>query len=176
MKEGTLVLFENQIGTLKMRKSRQYSEVAVDFDPMQEDGVNIDRAKDYIPLRKAYFELSTKEREEMSEQPELRERLNRLYDTFVSKWGYFHSNDNKDFFMLDSLGVEVFTIETLDGTEIFKSDIMREPVAFKKIDTDVVLSPSEALAGSLNFFGRVEMEYIIRTAILQHPHSNSSLP
>ncbi|MCM1312850.1 MAG: N-6 DNA methylase [Roseburia sp.] len=164
MKEGALVLFEHQIGTLKMRKSRQYSEVAVDFDPMQEDGVTLDRAKDYMPLRKAYFELSTKEREEMTEQPELRERLNRLYDTFVSKWGCFHSNDNKDFFMLDSLGVEVFTIETLAGTEISKSDIMREPVAFKKIDTDVVLSPSEALAGSLNFFGRVDMEYIIRTS------------
>ncbi len=34
--------------------------------------------------------------------------------------------------MLDSLGVEVFTIEMQVKGNIFKADIMREPVAFKR--------------------------------------------
>ena len=103
-------------------------------------------------MREAYFNLSLKEREEMTEHPELRWRLNTLYDSFVAKWGHFHDNDNRDFFMLDALGTEVFTIETQDGTEITKSDIMREPVAFKRLETDVVLTPAEALSSSLNYF------------------------
>ena len=163
LKEGALVMMDGQTGTLKVRKSKHYDDVAVDFDPMTEDGVNTERAKDYLPLRETYFELSTKEREEMREQADLRERLNLLYDAFVAKWGCFHDNDNREFFMLDSLGVEVFTIETQNGTVISKSDIMREPVAFKKIATDIMMSPSEALASSLNFYGGVNMSYIVKS-------------
>ena len=73
----------------------------------------------------------------------MRERLNALYDAFVSKWGCFHANGNKELIMLDSLGVEVFTIEMQVGKDIFKSDIMREPTAFKVIDTDKTLTVDE---------------------------------
>ena len=97
------------------------------------------------------------------EQPQLRERLNACYDAFVAKWGFFHENDNKEFIMLDSLGVEVFTIEMQVKGNIFKADIMREPVAFKKIDTTVQLTPAEALASSLNFYGCVDMGYLTQT-------------
>ena len=93
----------------------------------------------------------------------MRERLNACYDAFVAKWGFFHSNDNKEFIMLDSLGVEVFTIEMQVKGDIFKSDIMREPVAFKKIDTTVQLTPGEALASCLNFYGCVDMDYLMQT-------------
>ncbi len=40
---------------------------------------------------------------------------------------------------------------------------MREPVAFKKISSDVRLIPIEALTGSLNFYGRVDMDYLMQT-------------
>lgn len=104
--------------------------------------------------------MSIKEREEQKEYPNLRERLNTCYDTFTRKWGCFHENDNKEFIMLDSLGVEVFTIEMQLGKDIFKADIMREPVAFRKIDTNKKLTSDEALASSLNFYGKVDMNYI----------------
>ena len=160
MKNGAMVAFEGQVGVIRFRKSSHYEEVAVDFVPVDEGKVNTDRANDYFPIRKAYFELSAKEREEQKEQPHLREQLNARYDTFVAKWGYFHENDNKEFIMLDSLGVEVFTIEMQVGKDIFKADIMREPVAFKKIDANKKLTPVEALASSLNFYGCVDMDYI----------------
>ena len=160
MKDGAMVVFEGQVGTLRFRKSSHYKEVAADFVPVDDGKVNIERASDYFPIRKAYFDLSIKEREEQEEQPQLRAELNALYDAFVAKWGCFHDNDNKEFIMLDTLGVEVFTIEMQLGRDIIKADIMREPVAFKKIDTTRKLTPDEALASSLNFYGRVDMDYI----------------
>ncbi|MFS2832983.1 N-6 DNA methylase [Bacteroides uniformis] len=164
MKDGAMVMFEGQLGNLKMRKSSRYDDVAVDFVPMADIEAAKERANDYFPIRETYLELSNKEREEEREHPELRERLNVLYDKFVAKWGFFHDNDNKGFIMLDSLGVEVFTIEIQSGNTIGKADIMREPVAFKKIDTKVVLSPMEALATSLNFYGKVDMPFIARSS------------
>ena len=163
MKSGTLVMFEGQIGTVVFRKSSHYADVAVDFVPVDEGKVNMERAADYFPVREAYFMLSVRERDLQTEQTAIRERLNTLYDAFVAKWGFFHENDNKEFIMLDSLGVEVFTIEMQLGGDIVKADIMREPVAFTKIVADRILQPSEALASSLNFYGKVEMDYIMRS-------------
>ena len=160
MKDGAMVVFEEQVGTVQFRKSSHYKEVATDFVPVDEGKVNIERASDYFPIRKTYFDLSIKEREKQEEQPQLRAELNALYDAFVAKWGCFHDNDNKEFIMLDSLGTEVSTIEMQLGRDILKADIMREPVAFKKIDTTRKLTPNEALASSLNFYGHVDMEYI----------------
>lgn len=160
MKNGAMVVFEGQVGTLRFRKSSRYTETAVDFVPVDEGKVNTDRAADYFPIRKVYFELSGREREEQKECSELRKQLNTLYDAFIAKWGFFHDNDNKEFILLDSLGTEVFTIEMQVGRDIFKADVMREPVAFKKIDTAVTLSPVEALASSLNFYGKADMGYM----------------
>lgn len=160
MKNGAMVVFEGQVGMLRFRKSSRYTETAVDFVPVDEGKVNTDRAADYFPIRKVYFELSGREREEQKECSELRKQLNTLYDAFIAKWGFFHDNDNKEFILLDSLGTEVFTIEMQVGRDIFKADVMREPVAFKKIDTAVTLSPVEALASSLNFYGKVDMGYM----------------
>lgn len=160
MKNGAMVVFEGQVGTLRFRKSSRYTETAVDFVPVDEGKVNTDRAADYFTIRKVYFELSGREREEQKECSELRKQLNTLYDAFIAKWGFFHDNDNKEFILLDSLGTEVFTIEMQVGRDIFKADVMREPVAFKKIDTAVTLSPVEALASSLNFYGKVDMGYM----------------
>ena len=163
MKDGAMVLFEGQVGTIQYRKSSLYQEVAIDFVPVDEGKVNTDRAKDYFPIRKAYFELSIKEREEQKEDNGLRRELNARYDAYVAKWGCFHENDNKEFIMLDSLGVEVFTIEMQLGKDLVKSDIMREPVAFKKIDPNKRLTPIEALASSLNFYGKVDMDYLMQS-------------
>ena len=163
MKDGAMVAFEGQIGTIQYRRSNLYQETAIDFVPIDEGKVNEDRANDYFPIRKAYFELSIKEREEQKEYAQLREELNIRYDAFVAKWGCFHENDNKEFIMLDALGTEVFTIEMLLNNDIVKADIMREPVAFQKIDPNVRLTPIEALASSLNFYGRVDMGYLMQT-------------
>lgn len=163
MKDGALVLFEGQLGTIQSRRTDCFSEMTAWFNPIKVNGADMERAKDYLPVRKAYFELSESEAETREEQPMLRERLNEAYDAFVSKWGNFHTDGNKELIMLDSLGLEVYSIEMQVRGEVVKSDIMREPVAFKKIDTSVRLAPMEALASSLNYYGRVDMVYLAQS-------------
>lgn len=162
MKDGALVLFEGQIGTIRIRQANRLSEKEVWFSPVKVSGADMQRAKDYFPVRKAYFELSCKEAETKTEQPQLREALNKAYDTFAAKWGIFHECGNKELIMLDSLGAEVYTVEIQDSNGTRKADIMREPVSFKKIDLSVRLTPVEALASSLNYYGKVRMDYLVQ--------------
>ena len=163
LKDGALVLFEGQLGTIQSRRADRFSEMIVWFNPIKVNGADMERTKDYLPVRKAYFELSTTESEQRVEQPLLREQLNKTYDAFVSKWGYFHTNGNKELITLDSLGLEVYSIEMQVHGEVMKADIMREPVAFKKIDVSVRLTPMEALASSLNYYGKVNMDYLVQS-------------
>ena len=163
MTDGALVLFEGQLGKLQHKRRDRFSETEVLFIPMKANGADMERAKDYFPVRKAYFELTVSEAETHMEQPRFRKELNRTYDAFVAKWGNFHANGNKELIMHDSLGVEVYSIEMQVRGEVMKADIMREPVAFKKIDVSIRLSPMEALASSLNFYGKVNMDYISQT-------------
>ena len=163
LKDGALVLFEGQLGTIQSRRADRFSELTAWFSPIKVNGADMERAKDYLPVRKAYFELSTTESGQRAEQPLLREQLNKAYDAFVSKWGNFHANGNKELIMLDSLGLEVYSIEIQVHGEVMKADIMHEPVAFKKIDVSVRLTPMEALASSLNYYGKVNMDYLAQS-------------
>lgn len=160
MKDGTLVLFEGQLGNVRF-KGKSFDTVLT-FEPCKVKTLNIDRANDYLPIREAYYDLSDKESDERTEQPELRERLNTLYDSFVRKWGFFHNNDNKNFILLDSLGMDVFSLELQMDNHFLKADIFNEPVAFTKMDTNVKLNPIEALASTLNYYGKISMDYLMQ--------------
>ena len=155
MKDGVMILFEEQLGILQYKRANLLSEQTVTFVPLKMQNFNKERAQDYFAIRESYFALTAFESEHYTEHPQHREQLNSNYDRFVQKWGFFHNNDNKEFIMLDSLGMEIYTIEIQIGDKIMKADIMNEPVAFKKIDSTVILSPTEALASSLNYYGRV---------------------
>ena len=143
MKNGAMVVFEGQVGTLRFRKSSRYTETAVDFVPVDEGKVNTDRAADYFPIRKVYFELSGREREEQKECSELRKQLNTLYDAFIAKWGFSTTTTTRSLSCSTARYGGVHD-RNAGRRDIFKADVMREPVAFKKIDTAVTLSPVEA--------------------------------
>lgn len=164
MKDGTLVEFEGQIGNLKYRRADTFAEENATFVPLKSQPAEAERIMDYMAVREAYFELYRCEDDTHIEHKELREDLNRMYDAFVERWGYFHDRKNKAIISLDASGMEVFTIEVQTDSKVSKADIMLEPVAFKQIDTALVLSPNEALASSLNYYGRVDMDYIIKAA------------
>lgn len=163
MKDGTMVLFEGQLGKLQYKKTDSLENRTPVFFPLNMQKMNINRASDYFSVRETYFELSNKESQEKTECPQLREQLNSRYDSYVQKWGFFHNNDNKEFILIDSLGMEVFSIEMLIDGNIMKADIMNEPVAFIKIDTAIKLTPAEALVSSLNYYGKVDMNYLTQT-------------
>lgn len=163
MKEGAMVLFNGQIGTLRFLQANLLDTPQPFFSPIRVHQVNIERAEDYFKIREAYFALTRSEEQDKQEFPVLRHNLNTCYDAYVAKWGQFHCNDNKEFILLDVLGMEVFTIETLHENKIFKADIMNEPVAFKRADTNVKLLPLEALASSLNYYGQVDLDYMCKS-------------
>ncbi len=163
MRDGAMVLFNGQLGTLHFRQDNLLETPHPYFYPIKVHHVNIRRAEDYFKIRDAYFALTEAEDRKREESPILRQNLNTCYDAYVSQWGQFHCNDNKEFIMLDALGMEVFTIEALHENKVFKADIMIEPVAFKKADINAKLQPLEALASSLNYYGRVELDYMCQS-------------
>lgn len=163
MKDGTMVVFEGQLGKLQYRKIDSIENRTPAFVPLKMQDLNISRASDYFSVRETYFELSNKEGQNKTEYPQLREQLNKRYDSYVQKWGFFHNNDNKEFILIDSLGMEVFSIEIQIDGNIMKADIMNEPVAFVRIDTAIKLTPTEALVSSLNYYGKVDMSYLTQT-------------
>ncbi len=160
MKEGTLVLFEGQAGTLKCRRTDYITDTGAIFVPLKSQPSETERIKDYMAVREAYFDLYRYEDDTRIEHKGLREDLNRLYDAFVGRWGWLHDSDNKAVISLDASGMEVCTIEIKTDGKVSKADIMFEPVAFKRVDTTLVLTPTEALASSLNYYGRVDMDYL----------------
>lgn len=160
MCDGALVLFEGKLGTLVYPKGDDmFASFLPEFVPIDTKDLNIERAADYFGVRDAYMLLSKSEERTKREYPDLRLLLNSRYDAYVSKWGAFHYNDNQEFIMLDVLGKEVLSIEICIDGQVRKSDIMREPVAFHRMD-DICLLPLEALANSLNFFGEVNLDYL----------------
>lgn len=163
MKDGTMVVFEGQLGKLQYRKIDSFENRTPAFVPLKLQDLNISRASDYFSVRETYFELSNKEGQNKTEYPQLRKQLNNRYDSYVQKWGFFHNNDNKEFILIDSLGMEVFSIEIQIDGNIMKADIMNEPVAFVRIDTAIKLTPTEALVSSLNYYGKVDMSYLTQT-------------
>lgn len=163
MKEGAMVVFEEQLGILHFKQDSLLDKPQPFFYPIKVHQVNIERAEDYFRIRAAYFALTENEQQEKKEYPLLRKNLNTVYDAYVTKWGQFHCNDNKEFILLDALGMEVFTIETLHENKIFKADIMLEPVAFKRADINAKLQPLEALASSLNYYGQVDLDYMCQS-------------
>lgn len=163
MKEGVMVAFEGQLGNLHSKSANRLEQPQIQFVPISVTEKNKERAEDYFKVRYAYFQLSNAENFVQKAQPDLREKLNTLYDEFVTKWGYFHGNGNKEFILQDSLGVEILTLEMQIDNQIIKSDIMHEPVAFRQMDVVRKLLPLEALASSLNFYGKVDMSFISKS-------------
>ncbi|WP_348797937.1 N-6 DNA methylase [Flavobacterium adhaerens] len=132
---------------------------AVVFHPLQLPASQKARAEAYIAVRDVYQELYTKEAQDQSEYKEERETFNRLYDSFVKRYGNLNSADNIKLIKTDSSGKEIPYLERVVGGVVHKADIFSRPVSFSTlvIATD---NPQEALAASLNKYGSVNLDYM----------------
>jgi len=110
-----------------------------------------------------YQMLYKKEAEEMAEQPELRKEINRLYDGFVEKWGLLNKPENVKFIKaikgFDNIA-ELLTLEILEDGKWRKADIFDRPVAFSTDEMHSVTDAHEALAQSLNDYGKPDVRYM----------------
>lgn len=151
-KEGMLVKYQDQIGTLSRSSSNIY------FTPLQ--GINPSERNilsHYFSIRYHYWELFDYEKYTQKENSSFRASLNKEYDSFVSQFGSL--NKNRNLLSLDLSSQDIFPLERLVSGELQKADILNKPVAFSQ-ETQKLILPSEALSSSLNYFGEIDFEYM----------------
>src|SRR5690606_31396610 len=112
-----LVIDQDCVGYLQ--RVRYSGETAV-FHPIELPAKQRQRAEAYIQIRDIYLSLYNQEALYRHEYKDEREKLNRLYDAFVKKFGYLNSADNIKLIKTDSAGKEVPYLERVKGGVIRK--------------------------------------------------------
>ena len=154
-KEWSLVLFEGQVGRL-VGLTRQ----GCTFHPEELGTLSRYRAERYIPLRDTYQLLYRLEMQNEIEYKGLRRKLNGCYENFTALLGDLNKKENAAFVLNDPGGREVLGLERFVEGRKQLSDILRRPVSFDPYELKHVDTAAEALAASLNKFGRVEFPYM----------------
>ena len=118
------------------------------------------RLRAYIEIRESYHRLYDYEATNHAEDKEEREKLNRLYDTYVARWGELNKKANTDVIKMDATRMEILFLErSIDG-HFVKADIFDHPTAFSSAELSIASDPLEALGASLNKYGSVELSYM----------------
>ncbi len=153
LRDGSIVVQGGQIGYLSNLN------LSPTFHPMDLPFSRISRLKAYVEIRESYHRLYDYEANNHLADPEEREKLNRLYDDFVRRWGHLNLKTNADLLKMDATGAEMLFLERSEGGRYIKADIFDHPTAFALTES-VAADPSEALCASLNKFGTVELPYM----------------
>ena len=153
LRDGSIVVQGGQIGYLSNL------HLSPTFHPMDLPLSRITRLKAYVEIRESYHRLYDYEANNHLADPEEREKLNRLYDDFVRRWGHLNLKTNADLLKMDATGAEMLFLERSEGGRYIKADIFDHPTAFALTES-VAADPSEALCASLNKFGTVELPYM----------------
>lgn len=154
-KNGSIVEQDGKYGHLKGIDS----PVAM-FHPLRLNMMQHFRAEAYIPLRDTYQTLHRLEARNEIEYKGLRKKLNALYRNFVTSVGDLNGKENAKFILMDATGREVLSLERfVDGQKV-KADIFDKPVSFHPDTVSHVDTAVDALAASLNRYGRVDLLYM----------------
>ena len=115
-------------------------------------------------IYECYTQLYDYEATKMEENVELRKELNRLYDKYNAAFGPLNAEMCKRSGQckIEAVSKELLALERWDENRgcWTKADIMLKPVAFSTEEALSTLTASEALAASLNEYGRVDMPYM----------------
>lgn len=156
-KEGTLVKEENgQIGVLKKR----YRDSA-EFHPLDIPVLQKGKLEKYIAIRDSYNELYDFEAKNLTEDADLRKKLNDSYDTYVQLYGNLNDKRNINTLKMDAGATTILALErSIDG-KLQKADIFDHPVAFNPNEIISANTSEEALIASLNKHGEFRMDYML---------------
>ena len=154
LRDGSIVVQKGQVGFLSDLKRHPT------FNPMDLPFAQLSRLKAYIEIRESYHRLYDYEANNQAEDKEEREKLNRLYDGYVGRWGYFNQKTNTDVIKMDATGVEMLFLERSENGKYIKADIFDHPTAFSTSELSIASDPMEALGASLNKYGTVELDYM----------------
>jgi len=120
------------------------------FDPKKEQQM--------ADMFDCYRRLYDYEAKEMQEGTEMRKELNRLYDEYRLEWGPLNQEPNRK--MAKAINKELLTLEILENGQWRKADIFDRPVAFSTDEMHSVTDSHEALAQSLNDYGKPDVRYM----------------
>ena len=154
-KNGSLAVSDGQVGVLS-----QVTRYGATFTPLKLKPEQERRAMLYISLSDTYQSLYNFEADTHEANPVERERLNRLYDEFVDKYGHLNEKSNIRFIMMDANGRDALALERGEDGRYVKADIFDHPVAFAVDEVASVETPMEALSASLNKFGEIRPGYM----------------
>ena len=114
-----------------------------------------------LHIHKTYKALYEYEATKLEENAELRRELNKQYDEFYALYGPLNYTANKyhvkQLKVNDLLGLEIRSEKTGMWE---KADIMLKPIAFSTDDLHEAQTAQEALAQSLNDYGKPDMRYM----------------
>lgn len=163
---GTLVRDGGRIGRLTEPNPSDGTaqHVPLDLTPLQQQKLAL-----LLDLRDTHQRLYEFERRDGVAHDGLRKRLNEGYDAFVRRYGPLNDRANVGTVLLDRHGREVLALERAHGGKFVKADIFDRPVSFATART-TTFTAEEALAASLNKFGRVNPEYLTSLTGQPLPH------
>jgi N12 class adenine-specific DNA methylase len=138
----------------------RYRDDAV-FMPLELNHLQKQKAEQYIKFRDTYHLLYNYEATEKTENKELRESLNDLYNHFVQRYGNLNDRKNLDLIKMDTGGQEILSLERAIDGKLTKADIFTQPVSFNPNEITEADNSMEALSASLNKFGEVNLEYML---------------
>src|SRR5690606_26080486 len=156
LRAGSLVKDQNQLGFLKDRDENTATFERLKLSPVQKA-----KALLFIQIRNTYHQLYNNEAESLNEDAANRNLLNGYYDDFVRNYGNLNDPKNLGLLKMDSGSNEVLALERGVNGELVKADIFHQPVAFNARELEQVETSEEALAASLNKFGKVRMDYML---------------
>uniref|UniRef100_UPI00359F9E8F DUF2958 domain-containing protein n=1 Tax=Prevotella heparinolytica TaxID=28113 RepID=UPI00359F9E8F len=154
LRDGSIVFQNGQVGYLSDLQRHPT------INPMDLPYTQLTKLKAYVEIRECYHRLYDYEAMNHSEDKEEREKLNRLYDAYVVRWGHLNHKSNADVIKMDATGTEMLFLERSEGGKYIKADIFDHPTAFSTTELTVATDPMEALGASLNKYGTVELSYM----------------
>lgn len=118
-----------------------------------------DREKAIKEMHEVYTALYEYEQQELVENSELRKKLNGLYDSLIMEYGHLNNTSNSRAAKKLKL-TDLLSIERKEEGHWVKADIMLRPIAFSTDDLHEAGTPQEALAASLNDYGKPDIRYM----------------
>ena len=109
-------------------------------------------------IHECYRRLYEYEQKQQKEHTTYRKDLNSMYDRFVSEHGLLNSAANAK--LVKGVNKELLSLEVRGERGWEKADIMLRPIAFSTDDLHEAGTPQEALAQSLNDYGKPDMQYM----------------
>ena len=118
------------------------------------------KMKAIIEIGRVYNVLYESEQKEQTEHTELRKQLNQLYDAFLAEYGPLNYAPNRGDVKAVSADLLALEYRSEENGMWTKADIFTKPVAFSTDDLHEAGTPQEALAQSLNDYGKPDMQYM----------------